>query len=74
LITFEKHRERGAGVLSLGGGDSALRVQVESTAPWTLRRETLEEDLPGGRKPTRLGLALADPVTAARVTVTIRPE
>lgn len=74
LITFERHRERAAGQLTVGTGDSALRVQVDSSAPWKLRPETIEENLPGGKKPTRLGLTLDAPVTSARVTVTVRPE
>lgn len=74
LITFEQHRERGPGRLQVGSGAAALRVLVESTAPWQLRAETLTEDLPGGRKPTRLGLALTEPVTRATLTVTIRPN
>jgi hypothetical protein len=74
LITFERYRERGSGVILVGAGATALRVQIESTTPWTLRPELIEERLPGDRKPTRLGLALAEPVRTARVTVTIRPE
>jgi hypothetical protein len=74
LITFERYRERGSGVILVGTGATALRVQIESTTPWTLRPELIEERLPGDRKPTRLGLALAEPVRTARVTVTIRPE
>ncbi len=74
LITFDKHREREGGALTVGSGDAALRVQIESSAPWKLRPETIDENLPGGKKPTRLGLTLTEPVTAARVTVTVRPE
>ncbi|HLP26418.1 MAG TPA: heparinase II/III family protein, partial [Acidobacteriota bacterium] len=74
LITFEKYRERGSGVLTVGTGVSALRVQVESSAPWKLRPETIDENLPGGKKPTRLGLALDAPVTTARMSITVRPE
>jgi hypothetical protein len=74
LITFERYRERGSGVILVGAGATALRVQIESTTPWTLRPELIEERLPGDRKPTRLGLALAEPVRTARVTVIVCPE
>lgn len=74
LVTFEKYREREPGVIVVGTDGSAVRVSVESTAPWTLRPEVLDENLPGGRKPTRLGLTLTDPVSTARLTVTVRPE
>jgi hypothetical protein len=73
LITFEKFREKD-GALRVGEGDHALRVQVAASAPWKLRPETLEENLPHKKKPTRLGLALEQPVTRATLTVTIRPE
>ena len=56
------------------GGSGGLRVSVDSTAPWKLRTETLDENLPGGRKPTRLALAVDSPVTSARVTLTVRPD
>lgn len=73
LVTFEKWRDRGEGRLALGEGDAALRVTVESDVPWTLRSEVIDEQLPGNRKPTRLGLALDRPVTSARLTLRISP-
>jgi hypothetical protein len=73
LITFEKYREKSPGQLAVGAGETALRVQIEASAPWRLRPETIEENLPGGRKPTRLGLTFDAPVTRARLTVTVRP-
>ena len=33
----------------------------------------IEEDLKGGKLPTRLGLELAKPITSATITLTIRP-
>jgi hypothetical protein len=74
FITFERFREPGRGLFALGSGDSALRVEVESSAPWKLRPEVIEENLPGGKKPTRLGFALEQPVTRATLTFTVRPD
>jgi hypothetical protein len=74
LITFDKFREREPGVLTLSSGATALRVLVDSSSPWKLRAETIDENLPGGKKPTRLGLALDSQVTTARVSITVRQE
>lgn len=74
LITFDRHRDRGNGLLRVGEGETALRVQVTATAPWQLRPETLEENLPGNQRPVRLGLALQAPVLSATLTTTITPD
>jgi hypothetical protein len=75
LITFEKWREKKPGLLVVGEGASAVRVEVQVTGgAWKLRSEELAEDLPGKRQPTRLGLALDAPVLRATVTVRIRPN
>ena len=74
LITFEKWRERKPGLLTVGEGESALRVEVTvNGGSWKLRPEVLQEDLPAKRLPTRLGLALDAPVRAASITVKITP-
>jgi hypothetical protein len=73
LVTFDKFRER-SGTLRLGEGETALRVQIEASAPWAFRAETIDENLPGKLKPTRLGFALRAPTLSARVSVTIRPD
>jgi hypothetical protein len=75
LITFEQWRERAPGSLVVGSGAATLRVQVQAEGgPWQLRAEILQEDLPGKRQPTRLGLALVKPVEKATITVTITPD
>ncbi|AOS44337.1 Heparinase II/III-like protein [Lacunisphaera limnophila] len=75
LITFEKWREKKPGRLTVGEGDSAVRVEVNvEGGSWKLRSELLQEDLPGKRQPTRLGLALDAPVLRATITVRIQPD
>jgi len=75
LITFEKWHERKPGSLTVGEGESALRVEVKvDGGSWKLRSEVLQEDLPAKRLPTRLGLALDAPVRAASITVKISPN
>jgi len=73
LITFEKYREK-HGTIWIGESDSTLRVQVNASAPWKLRSETIEENLPNKMKPARLGLAFEQPITRATLSVTIRPH
>lgn len=73
LITFEQYREKD-GTLWIGENHSTLRVQVAATAPWRLRSETIEENLPNKMKPVRLGLAFEQPITRATLSVTIRPH
>jgi len=74
LITFEKWREKKPGLLTVGEGAAAVRVEVKAAGgAWKLRSEVLQEDLPGKRQPTRLGLALDVPVRTATVTLIITP-
>jgi len=75
LITFEKWRERKPGQLTVGEGASALKVDVKvEGGSWKLRPELLQEDLPAGRIPTRLGLAMDTAIRTATVTVRIAPN
>lgn len=74
LVTFERWKERKPGRLRVGEGAATVHVEIDADQPWVLRPEVLEEDLPGGRKPTRLGLAAKGAVTTARFTITIRPD
>ena len=38
-----------------------------------IKAEEIHEDLPGKRIPTRIGIALSRPVTAATIGLSIRP-
>lgn len=74
LVTFSKWRKVGADQLVIGEGVEAVRVKIATDGPaFRLQAEEIHEDLSGNRIPTRIGIDLAEPVTAARVTVTIEP-
>jgi len=75
LVTFSDWKESGAGRLLVGSGSAAVQVDVDAGGEqFSVEAERIEEDLPGGRVPVRLGINLREPVTAATVTVTITPE
>ncbi len=74
LVTFSEWREAQAGRLVFGKGPAAVQVDVDTAGQdFAIDAEKIEEDLPGGRIPTRLGINLGKPVTAARLTITITP-
>ncbi len=74
LITFSKWEKVGDDRLLIGEGEGAVEVAISTDGPaWQLVTEEIHEDLSGGRIPVRLGIALCDPVKAARVTVKITP-
>ena len=58
-----------------GAGDrgaSRLRVRIEAEGgPIAVRAETIEETLPGGAKPTRLGLDFTQPVARGKIRLSI---
>ena len=74
LITFSKWTRTKQGGLLVGSGPAAVRVEVSAEGgKLKLTDEEIEEDCHGGHHPTRLGFDLAEPVTRATITATIRP-
>lgn len=86
LITFDKweqasmqsaegmKREINSLRLRVGKGEGTVEVLVEcKESPLALRAEEIDEDMPGGKKPTRLGIVLTEPVEGASVRMTIHP-
>jgi hypothetical protein len=55
------------------GRQAAVRIDTGG-APFKIKAETLNEDVPASRKPLRLGIALTTPIQTASVTLTITPE
>lgn len=74
LVTFDKWRKLSDSSLMIYDQQEALHVDIAvSGAAFEIKSETIEEDLSGGRLPTRLGINLSGPVTRAVVSVTIDP-
>ena len=74
LVTFYKWRKADGDRLLVGEGAEAVRVEIATGGhKFEIEAEKIEEDLPGGRIPTRLGINLIEPVTRATMTLTITP-
>ena len=74
LITFSPWKELSAGKLRIGQPPDAVEVTIATDGPsFRLVPEEIHENLHGNRVPIRLGIELVEPVSTAKVTVTIRP-
>ena len=74
LITVAKWRKLGEDRLVVGTGDEAVEVRIATDGlAFHLTDEVIREDVRGIPQPTRIGIALDDPVAAATITVTIAP-
>jgi len=74
LVTFDPWNRTGENVLRVGTAGAAVEVKIDTGGvPFEIHAEPIEEDLPGGRLPTRLGIDLAGPVNEAMIRLTIRP-
>ncbi len=74
LITFSPWKELSAGKLRIGQAPDAVEVTIATDGPsFRLVPEEIHENLHGNRVPIRLGIELVEPVSTAKVTVTIRP-
>ena len=74
LITYGQWKQQADGSLLLWQNKEAVKVVIDSNgAAFTVTPETIQEDNGKGTKPTRIGIDLAQPVTAARVLLTITP-
>jgi hypothetical protein len=75
LVTLSEWRKAGSNALVVGSGPGTVRVEIDAGgAQLTVDAERIEEDLPGPKLPTRLGINLAEPVAQARVTLVITPQ
>jgi len=76
LITFDSWTQTAANQLTLGDRgrrDGGVQVDIDTGgAAFTIRAEEIQEDR-NGPPPTRLGIALEQPVRTATVRLTIRP-
>lgn len=75
LITFSDWKQADDSRLEVGGDRDAVDVEIKARgAGFKVVAEKIEEDIPGGRVPTRLGIELVDAVREAVMTLTIRPS
>lgn len=69
MVTFEPVRKIDEKTLEIGG----VRVTIESDQPFELATEAIDEDVRYAKKPTRIGIALKEPVESAEITVSMMP-
>jgi hypothetical protein len=75
LITFSEWRKADPGALIVGSGPGTVRVEIDAPdQQLTVDAEKIEEDLPGARIPTRLGINLRESVAEATITLVITPQ
>jgi hypothetical protein len=74
LITFSQWKQVSPSSLLFYDSSETLRVDIKVTgADFEIRPETIQENLSGNKKPTRLGINLKGPVTHALISITITP-
>ncbi len=74
LITFSAWKRLDDQRLQVGTGDAAVLVTIDTqTVPVKIDATVIDEDMRGGKQPTRIGIDLAQPVTEATVQLTIQP-
>jgi len=74
LITFSDWNQPAGDRLVVGSGKGAVEVTIATGGlAFRVEPQRLDENLPGGHIPTRLGIELAEPVQKATITLSIRP-
>jgi len=75
LITFNNWKQSSPSSLIVYDSEKALHVDIEVTGSgFEIQPETIREDVSARKQPTRLGINLTQPVTDARVCLTITPK
>ncbi|MCA9413762.1 MAG: heparinase II/III family protein, partial [Candidatus Omnitrophica bacterium] len=73
LITMSEWNQSGQDEFLIRQGTNAVRVTVECPDQWSVKPETLEEDVRADRLPDRIGLNVIQPVKSTEITMLIEP-
>lgn len=74
VITFDPWKRLSMDRLQVGEGDTAVDIRIDSGGlPVTIDATTIDENVRGGKRPTRIGIDLADPAAEAVIRLTMRP-
>lgn len=74
LITYARWKQLSPRQLLIQGKEEAVNVTIETgSVPVTIAAEPINEEAHAKTKPTRIGLNLATPQTAGKITLTITP-
>ena len=74
LVTFGEWEQLAPNRLRIGKSPDAVIVEIESDGgEFRVTSEKIEEDLPCGREPIRIGVELTEPTERATIKMTITP-
>jgi hypothetical protein len=74
LVTWSTVRRVSENELEFADGENAVRVTIDTQGrAFHLKQETIDENVPTGRQPVRLGIALDSKIASAIVTLRISP-
>jgi len=74
VVTFGQVDRPGRDLLRITDQGASVQVRIDTQGqPFEVRTEVLDEDLTARKRPTRVGVRLADPVSAAQVTLRVEP-
>ncbi len=74
VITFDSWKQLSADRLLVGQGATAVEIRIDAGGRGVkIEATTLEEDVRGPGRPTRIGIDLVEPVEQATLTLSVRP-
>lgn len=74
LITFDRWKQLDANHLLVGASPDSVTVEIAAEGgSFRVSTEVIQEKLPGGKIPTRLGIDFSKPVTKAVVRMVVTP-
>jgi len=74
LITYGQWKQINDHTVVITAGEEAVEVTIDTGGvPFELKSETINEQTHNGDKPTRIGIDLKQPITAGKVTLSIKP-
>jgi hypothetical protein len=75
LITWGEWKRVSDNEISIRDGKEVVRVRIETdNIPFTIKSETLDENVHTPKKPVRIGIALKEPLREAKVSLRVIPE
>jgi len=74
VITFDDWKQVADDQLRVGAGTGAVRIRIDAGGlPVKVVATVIDEDVRGGKQPTRIGIDLAAPVKQASIRLTVLP-
>jgi hypothetical protein len=75
IVTFQPWKKLTDTQIQIGQGSQAILVDIDSQSlPVTIESVKIDEDVRGGKRPTRIGIDLKQPAPKAQIRLTARPK